>query len=116
MTEKDVCGGTAQGQMVQEALAKKGREASHRKEMAQKAASVYSASIRMVCLAFGFSETYYRYQPILSDKNMEIADWLIRLTHKQKEWVFGLCHDYLRSIKGFGWNHKRIYRIYCERS
>ena len=27
---------------------------------------------------------------------------------------FGLCFLYLRNIKGFGWNHKRIYRIYRE--
>jgi len=26
----------------------------------------------------------------------------------------GLCFLYLRNVKGFGWNHKRIYRIYCE--
>jgi putative transposase len=82
--------------------------------MAQKAASAHSASIRLVCSAFGISETCYRYQPILSDENAEIADWLIRLTHNQKDWGFGLCRDYLRNVKGFGWNHKRIYRIYCE--
>jgi len=87
---------------------------SRRKEMAQKAVSTYGVNIRLVCSAFGISETCYRYQPILSDENAEIADWLIRLTHNQKDWGFGLCRDYLRNVKGFGWNHKRIYRIYCE--
>lgn len=29
-------------------------------------------------------------------------------------WGFGLCFDYLRNVKGFKWNHKRVYRIYCE--
>ena len=87
---------------------------SQRKEVAKKAALAHGASIRLVCLAFGISETCYRYQPILSDENAEIADWLIRLTHNQKDWGFGLCRDYLRNIKGFTWNHKRIYRIYCE--
>ena len=79
--------------------------------MAQKAASVHGASIRLVCSAFAISETCYRYQPRLSDEN---ADWLIRLTHNQKDWGFGLCRDYLRNVKGFDWNHKRICRIYCE--
>ncbi len=60
------------------------------------------------------SETCYRYQPKLSDENAEIADWLVRLTHNQKDWGFGLCRDYLRNVKGFDWNHKRIRRIYCE--
>ena len=82
--------------------------------MAQKAASTYGTSTRLVCLAFGISETCYRYKPILTDENEEIADWLIRLTHSHKDWGFGLCRDYLRNVKGFGWNHKRIYRIYCE--
>ncbi len=29
-------------------------------------------------------------------------------------WGFGLCYLYLRNVKGFGWNHKRVYRIYRE--
>ena len=28
--------------------------------------------------------------------------------------LFGLCFLYLRNLKGFGWNHKRVYRIYRE--
>lgn len=82
--------------------------------MAKQAASTYGASIRLVCAAFGISETCYRYQPILSDENAEIADWLVRLTHNQKDWGFGLCRDYLRNVKGFAWNHKRIQRVYRE--
>jgi len=87
---------------------------SHRREMARKAVAERNVSIRLVCQAFGISETCYRYRAILSDENAEIADWLVRLTHNQKDWGFGLCRDYLRNVKGFGWNHKRIYRIYRE--
>jgi len=25
-----------------------------------------------------------------------------------------VCFLYLRNVKGFGWNHKRVYRIYRE--
>jgi len=82
--------------------------------MAKQAVVERSMSISLSCSAFGISETCYRYQPILSDENAEIADWLIRLTHHQKDWGFGLCRDYLRNVKGFKWNHKRIRRIYCE--
>ena len=82
--------------------------------MAVKAQVRYGVSIRMVCRAFAISETCYRYQPKLSDENAEIADWLLRLTQTYKRWGFGLCFIYLRNIKGYGWNHKRVYRIYRE--
>jgi putative transposase len=62
--------------------------------------------------AFGISQTCYRYQAKRSSENSEIADWLIRLTGNQRNWGFGLCFLYLRNVKGFGWNHKRVYRIY----
>ena len=39
---------------------------------------------------------------------------LVRLTHNQKNWGFGLCFLHLRNVRGFGWNHKRVYRIYRE--
>ncbi len=58
------------------------------------------------------SEGCYRYQHVLADENQEIADWLLRLTANQRNWGFGLCFLYLRNVKGFGWNHKRVYRIY----
>ncbi len=48
----------------------------------------------------------------LSDENAEIADWLLRLSSTHKRWGFGLCFLYLRNIQGYGWNHKRVYRIY----
>lgn len=45
---------------------------------------------------------------------MLIADWLLRLTQTHKRWGFGLCFMYLRNVKGYRWNHKRVYRIYRE--
>lgn len=80
--------------------------------MAQRAVQHKSVSIRVACQAFGISQTCYRYQTKLSSENCEIADWLIRLTANQRNWGFGLCFLYLRNVKGYGWNHKRVYRIY----
>lgn len=82
--------------------------------MAKHAVQQYGVSVRLACLAFSVSETCYRYQTKLTAENEEIADWLIRLTNNQRNWGFGLCFLYLRNVKGFGWNHKRVYRIYCE--
>ena len=82
--------------------------------MAKTALQVHGLNVRLVCRIFGISETCYRYQPKLSDENAEIADWLIRITHNPKNWVFGLCFLFLRNVKGYPWNHKRLYRIYRE--
>jgi len=82
--------------------------------MAKQVAAVRGLSVRLACRAFAISETCFRYQPKLSDENAEIADWLIRLTHNQRNWGFGLCFLHLRNVKGCPWNHKRVYRIYCE--
>ena len=71
-----------------------------------------AVSIALACCTFEISETCYRYERLLSDENAEIADWLERLTANRKTWGFGLCFLYLRNVKGFEWNHKRVYRIY----
>ena len=87
---------------------------SSRREMAKQAVEQRGVCVRLACQAFRISETCYRYQPKSSDENAEIADWLIRLTHNQRNWGFGLCYLFLRNVKGFAWNHKRVYRIYRE--
>ncbi len=58
------------------------------------------------------SETCYRYKPKRKVENEVIADWLIRLAENRRNWGFGLCFLYLRNLKGYLWNHKRVYRIY----
>lgn len=71
-------------------------------------------SVRLSCRVFAISETCYRYQGRLSEENARIADWLVRLTHHQRNWGFGLCFLHLRNVQGFAWNHKRVYRIYRD--
>ena len=82
--------------------------------MALNAVMRRGTSIALACRTFQISETCYRYSPVLSDENEEIADWLVRLTENKRTWGFGLCFLYLRNVQGYGWNHKRVYRIYCE--
>ena len=83
--------------------------------MARQAVQQRCVRIRLACSAVGISETCYRYQSRLSSENAEIADWLIRLTHTHRHWGFVLCFLYLRNVKGYGWNHKRVYRLYRKR-
>jgi putative transposase len=82
--------------------------------MAQKVVKKKGMTITLACRAFGISQTCYRHQPKLATENDIITDWLLRLTTAQKGWGFGLCFDHLRNVKKFGWNPKRVYRIYRE--
>ena len=74
----------------------------------------HGLSIRLACECLSISETCYRYRSRLSSENAQIADWLLRLTETHRRWGFGLCYFYLRNVKGYRWNHKRVYRIYRE--
>jgi putative transposase len=79
--------------------------------MAMNAVLQRGTSIALACRTFQISETCYRYSPVLSDENKEIADWLERLAENKRTWGFGLCFLYLRNVQGYGWNHKRVYPL-----
>jgi putative transposase len=78
--------------------------------MAMESVEIKCVSISLACRIFAVNETCYRYQPKLSDENVLIADWLICLTDKQRNGGFGLGFLYLRNVKGYKWNHKRVLR------
>ena len=82
--------------------------------MAVKAVEQRGVSIALACRAFGLSETCFRYRPKRKAENDRIGDLLIGLTQAHKTWGFGLCFLHLRNVKGYPWNHKRVYRIYRE--
>jgi len=82
--------------------------------MAVRAVTRRGVSIALACRTFQISEICYRYERRLNDENAEIAEWLVKLTSNRRTWGFGLCFLYLRNVQGYGWNHKRVYRIYCE--
>ena len=85
-----------------------------RAEMAKEAVNRKRLNIRQACDAFSVSERCFRYVPKLADDNRKIAELLLGLTQAQRNWGFGLCFLFLRNVKGYSWNHKRVYRIYRE--
>lgn len=85
-----------------------------RAEMAREAINDRGLCARQACVAFSVSLCCFRYIPKLSCDNARIAALLLGLTQSQRNWGFGLCFLYLRNVKGHGWNHKRVYRIYRE--
>ena len=112
--EADVCGPEHAERLAEGSPWKKVTGPSQRCEMAETAVERRGVSIALACRAFGVSETCYRYSPKLKDENEVIADLLTGLTDARKTWGFGLCFLHLRNVKGHPWNHKRVYRIYCE--
>ena len=87
---------------------------SRRREMAKRAVQERGISIRLACELYQISQTCYRYEAQRNIENEQIANWLIRLTDNNRSWGFGLCYLFLRNVKGYRWNHKRVYRIYKE--
>ena len=88
---------------------------SHRRAVAQHAVQTQRTTITHACATFAISETCYRYQGKRVDENVAVADWLVRLTTTNRTWGFGLCFLYLRNIKHFPWNHKRVYAVYRKK-
>ena len=82
--------------------------------MAVAAVTQKKISIAQACRTFGLSETCYRYTRKLDSENERIAGLLVGLTQARRTWGFGLCFLHLRNVQGHRWNHKRVYRIYCE--
>src|SRR5690606_10795799 len=112
--EEDVRRRAAERRPAEGSALKKMVRPSQRREMARTAIEGGRTNIRHACRTFELSETCYRYQATSSDENARIADWLVRLTTAYRDWGSGLCFLHLRNVKGFGWNHKRVYRIYRE--
>jgi putative transposase len=82
--------------------------------MAKEVVQQRGLAIRLACAVFSISESCYRYESKQNAENEIIGNWLMRLTDNHRNWGFGLCYLYLRNVKNYGWNHKRVYRIYRE--
>jgi putative transposase len=66
----------------------------------------------MSCAIIGLSHCAYYYQPKLPDDSV-IVSVLSAITGKHLRWGVPQCFNRIRKL-GYNWNHKRIYRIYCQ--
>lgn len=70
-------------------------------------------SISKACKLLSVSKTAYYYHPKRKTQADEIKSYLRQLADSYKRWGFKKMLDKAKQ-DGKGWNHKRVYRIYCE--
>lgn len=69
-------------------------------------------SLRIACRALCLSRSVYRYRTDQS-KDDPVIEVLLELADQYPRYGFGKMFPILRR-RGHRWNHKRVYRIYCE--
>lgn len=61
----------------------------------------------------GLSRAAYYRTPQGHDRDAEVIDGINKVIDKHPRWGFWKSFKSLRR-KGYRWNHKRVYRVYCE--
>lgn len=72
--------------------------------------SEYPMNIRQACKSLNLERSSYYYHPKRKD-DTEVIDCLNRLSEKHPSYGFKKMFYSLRN-EGFGWNHKKVYRVY----
>jgi putative transposase len=72
----------------------------------------FGVSERLACRILALGRSVYRYQP-QPNRDGEVIKLLLELAHGRPEQGFPKLFKRLRRL-GHGWNHKRVYRIYCS--
>ena len=75
--------------------------------------SKHDLSVDRACRLMSISKTAYYYQPKKRDDDAEIIAYLTSLAETHKRWGFDKMLLKAKLDKQ-PWNHKRLYRIYCE--
>ncbi len=71
-------------------------------------------SVRRACTLVGLSRSaWYRESADRLERDADVIDALQELAAEKPRWGFWKYRDRLKNL-GRPWNHKRIYRVYCE--
>jgi putative transposase len=73
----------------------------------------YNLSMTRSCKLVSVSKTAYYYKPRKKADDIAICCYLKALADEHKRWGFDKMMLKIKSDKK-PWNHKRVYRIYCE--
>ena len=84
--------------------------------MAKDLVELRAVSIAKSCEVVSISQCCYRYESVNGTENEQLGDLLVSMVNDpfKRRWGFGLCFYFIRNVLGYKWNHKRVYRIYCE--
>ncbi|MCF2220040.1 IS3 family transposase [Chryseobacterium sp. PS-8] len=72
--------------------------------------SEYPMNIRQACKSLDLERSSYYYHPKRKD-DTKVIDCLNQLSEKHPSYGFKKLFHSLRN-QGFGWNHKKVYRVY----
>ena len=82
--------------------------------MVSRLAKDQGLSIKRSCQLVNLSRAaYYREENKLAVRDAPVVEALNAVVAKHGRWGFWKCHDRLR-LDGHPWNHKRVWRIYCQ--
>lgn len=73
--------------------------------------SEHGLSQRQACAAVGLARSTARYEPA-PDRDEAVIAVLLELAERFPERGFGKLFRLVRR-RGYGWNHKRVWRVYC---
>jgi len=74
----------------------------------------HSLSVQRSCRCIGLSRAaYYKTPSAETGRDAEVIEAINGLIERHGRWGFWKCYNTLRS-KGYAWNHKRLYRVYCQ--
>lgn len=82
-----------------------------KRELVKDLRTEHGLTERRACAAVSLRRSVYRYRPRPS-RDGEIIKLLLELAHGRPEQGFGKLFKRMRRL-GHGWNHKRVYRVYC---
>jgi len=82
-----------------------------KRELVEGLRTEHGLTERRACAAVSLRRSVYRYRP-RPNRDGEIIKLLMELAHGRPEQGFGKLFKRMRRL-GHGWNHKRVYRVYC---
>ena len=82
-----------------------------KRELVKDLRTEHGLTERRACAAVNLRRSVYRYRP-RPNRDGEIIKLLLELAHGRPEQGFPKLFKRMRRL-GHGWNHKRVYRVYC---